>query len=175
MKILRVKHDSPPSSSSVQLDWRAYYYRFVEEHGQPVPWKNRLLFPDGWTYSNVDYTGPEYPPPTDPEDLLALRVYYWGRKIVELEKKLRKARNEMEALRRLQQQRSVPLQCPVVYWDDDGKKRRRLRDEARTRDADLEEMFVTHRSGIIALETEITRCRAELNQLQEKGAEHVKS
>lgn len=62
----------------IVLDHRAYFYKFCEEHGgDPVEHEGRLLFRDGWTYSNIDYAGPEWPPPPDQNEVRRLKFAYW--------------------------------------------------------------------------------------------------
>jgi hypothetical protein len=117
------------SPVQVRLDWRAYWQRFKEVHGNdPVPFKGRLLFPDGWTYSNSSHAGPEWPPPDDPEELRKLLLAYWliRRKVCLNERD--HLFNLIQQLKESQRQRSAPLQQRLVMTleGEDGKQRKKF-------------------------------------------------
>lgn len=73
----------------VKVDWRKVWEAFKAKHGVPVPWKNVLLFPDGWTHGAADYRGPHFPPPTDANELRLMKLAYWSirRKLCEVERR----------------------------------------------------------------------------------------
>lgn len=99
-----------------RYDWKAYYYSFVEAHGEPVNLYSssdegrpiRLVFPDGWTYG-LDYAGPEYPPPTDHEALRKLQTYYWSERLRMVREELRLTKQIQDSVRQTQAARSMPL------------------------------------------------------------------
>ena len=94
-----------------KLDWRAYFRAFCEAHGgDPVAHGGRLLFQDGWQYSSTDHAGPEWPPPEDPNKLLALRRFYWQRRRQIVEAEWRKLWEAVRGLEELQGHKSAPLQ-----------------------------------------------------------------
>lgn len=105
----------------VELDWVAYYERFKEIHGDPVKWRGRLLFRDGWTYSSTDYAGPEWPPPTDAIELMRMRRAYWvlRKRVILVE--LEQAKAMAEGLRLLQLAKSAPLQQRIQTVDENGQ------------------------------------------------------
>ena len=80
-------YDVKESNPQLEIDWRAYFYRFVQEHGEPVEVSpiesdrfriySRLLFRDGWMYGAMDYQGPEFSPPGNPDQLRKLKLEYW--------------------------------------------------------------------------------------------------
>ncbi len=141
----------------VDLDWTAYYRRFREEHGEPVLFRGRATFPDGWQYSATDARGPEYEPPKDPTALRALLVGYWSvrRSIV------KKARDELrdlaDSLEASQRRLSVPLQQRVTVLDDETGR-------MVTRRFDVSPGEI--RSGRLAdLEHDLAECDRRLEQL----------
>jgi hypothetical protein len=103
----------------MKVNWREYYREFNRVHGgNPVLYRvnpeirnsGYLLFQDGYSYARGDTSGPEYPPPDDPEKHLALVKYYWHtrRRIMEVE--YNKLKDTIESLLRAQQSRSANLQ-----------------------------------------------------------------
>lgn len=171
-----------PRGVDVKLDWRAYYQRFCEEHGDPVEWKGRLLFADGWGYSNMDYAGPEYPPPEipdrpgeiDQEKLKGLQVTYWKVRYKLISRRLAVVRGRLQALTNLSSQKSLPLQGVIPYYDEEtGRKRPRLPSEPRSRELDLEKALGEHRQGIVNLESELARCVEELKSLISEERNYV--
>lgn len=111
--------DGPQESEiGVQLDWIAYYETFKQVHGDPVQWKGRLLFRDGWGYSLNDYKGPEYNPPTNEERLKELMLIYWRIYSVLVTRELQRLEATIEGLRYFQTQKSAPLQWRDTHdWD----------------------------------------------------------
>lgn len=163
-----------PRGVDVKLDWRAYYQRFCEEHGDPVEWKGRLLFEDGWGYSNVDYAGPEYSPPEDLETLKGLRVTYWKVRAKLISRRLVIVKGRLQALENLSSQKSLPLQGVIPYYDEEtGRKRPRLPSEPRSGELDLEKVLGEHRQGIANLESELARCVEEFKNLVSEERDHV--
>lgn len=100
----------------VQLDWRAYFYRFMEVHGEPVVYQeDKLLFSDGWQYTIRDYQGPEYPPPSDSKKLCSLKREYWELLQAKLKREYQKLKRQVKTLQEWQSQRDLPLQRRIVY------------------------------------------------------------
>lgn len=140
---------------NVELDWGAYYKAFCQKHGEPVPFKGRLLFPDGWQYSSTDHRGPEWQPPQDFE-LRNLRLSYW----VIRRREVKGIRDDCLAtimhLRELMSVRDVPLQQTVIIEGEDGER------QARTVDFSLD-----------ALESRLAWCEADLQDC-ERTIEEIK-
>ena len=123
----------------VAVDWRAVWERFKEAHGDPVPYKGRLLFPDGWTHAAADLRGPEFPPPwckscefgddgkvsqpcpTCEAEIDKLKLHYWliRRKAVEAE--VAHFIRIIAHARELKQSRSVPVEPYVATFDGESK------------------------------------------------------
>lgn len=103
----------------VRLDWRAYFVRFCEAHGNnPVEHGGRLLFADGWRYSSTDHAGPEWGPPSS-EELKKLQRAYWEARLVLVERERGRLQATIIELEGLQSQRRVPLQQRTFAWSDD--------------------------------------------------------
>ncbi len=96
--------------TKLHLDWREYFKKFVEAHGEPVDWQDRLLFRDGWQYSNTRYQGPEQPPPEDPANLRGLKITYWRRLHKRLSREANDLSQQIVMLTQWQNERSMPLQ-----------------------------------------------------------------
>lgn len=105
----------------IHLNWDAYFAKFIEVHGEPVRFRGRLLFPDGWFYSLRDKAGPEWPPPSDPKELNQLLVSYWLIRLQWVQVEYRSLQQTILNLREAQRLRSAPLQQTVVLYDDDGR------------------------------------------------------
>lgn len=108
-------------SPRIRLSWRAYYERFKEVHGQPVLYREKLLFPDGWTYSTDSYAGPEYPPPKDHERLVKLGEVYWRTKLKVLKALRLETRQRLDGLRSVQSTKAIPLRHLQPKYDEEGK------------------------------------------------------
>lgn len=107
----------------VTLDWREYFRVFSEAHGgNPVIWKGRQLWQDGWQYSATDYAGPEWPAPTDKAELKLLQRAYWSERKKIVEEQLKEVRQELDRLKQAQCGRSVPLQQIVISTDAEGNR-----------------------------------------------------
>ena len=113
----------------VKLDWVQYFKRFCEEHGgNPINYKGRLLFQDGWTYSATSHAGPEWAPPEDPKELVALVTVYWQEQLRALEVERRQLKAYVHGLTQLSQAKSVPLQATAIERGEDGKPLRKAVD-----------------------------------------------
>lgn len=117
----RKKHSEFFPSVRIKLDWKAYFERFCEEHGEPVEHDGRLLFPDGWTYSATDYQGPERPPPDDPAEVSRLLRSYWSVRRDEVKKQLLALDVQLTDLDDLQRHKSLPLQRKTEEMDYGGE------------------------------------------------------
>lgn len=109
-------------TTTIELDWEAYFHQFCEAHGKyPVMYNGALLFPDGYRYSSSDYQGPEFPPPSDPVEHKRLMIAYWLRRLSIVQAERKKMEHYLTDLTNLQRGHSVPLVHRVTFKDDDGK------------------------------------------------------
>lgn len=117
-----------PTAKPVRLtlDWRAYFLEFCHAHGDwYVVHRGVLLFPDGWTYSQTDYQGPEWPPPEDPKKLKALLRFYWLRRRAIIRHEFSVMENRVKGYKELQEWKSLPLQQTLTFRDESGKLNRK--------------------------------------------------
>ena len=140
--------------SRITLDWFAYYERFKAEHGNPVEYKGKLLFSDGWTYSLTDYGAPEWPPPKNLMELQNLQREYWKIRLEVVQKELLVLTKTLEDLRILQELKNVPLQGRVATWDDSKRIRGELGDLEL---GDFEKRVKWLRDDVIECEEHLTR------------------
>jgi len=109
-------------SNRIVLDWKAYFSKFVDWHGEPVLYEpddgsdqeGFLLFADGWRYA-VDYQGPEFEPPEDPRMLSALQETYWLVRKRGLQRELTAIQRQIKWLEHRQELTEIPLQQKVCY------------------------------------------------------------
>lgn len=95
----------------LQLDWKSYYDRFDSAHGgYPIPFRGRLLWRDGWTYSSTDHAGPEWKPPEDTKELKVFKSHYWNSRRVLIADSVRRTEDDLRNLRETQRAKCVPLQ-----------------------------------------------------------------
>jgi hypothetical protein len=96
----------------IRINWRDYYHEFCRLHGEPVivdfPDGPRQLFADGWTYA-MRYRGPEWPPPSDSDELTRLQVTFLTVKIAVLEDEGGRLSDLISRLARLQEGCSIKL------------------------------------------------------------------
>lgn len=132
----------------VKLNWKAYFNGFCEQHGKPVDCRGRLLFADGWMYSRTDPKGPEWSPPTDPEELARLKRDYWSIRLKRAELEYADARRIYENLEEMTRDRSATLKTSTRYYDEESHTYRRgvsdisldsLRDELEIMREEVEE------------------------------------
>lgn len=145
------------TTPKIRLDWKAYFEAFCAAHGQwPVVHRGVLLFPDGWTYSQNDHMGPEWPPPDDPNELRALQRAYWLRRRAIVRQDHLVLRERLAAIKDIQANKSVPLQQRTAFVGDDGRKAKRT--EAINMDGlELKLQWLAE---------DMARCEAELKQLE---------
>jgi hypothetical protein len=91
--------DRATKPSERDLQWRPYFLKFCEQHGDPVTVGPRLLYPDGFQYSSDSYSGPEWQPPDDPEELQRLVLMYWQVRRGGLQERLTQLRRIIEGKR----------------------------------------------------------------------------
>lgn len=116
-----------PGAIHSTLDWKAYFHKFVEAHGEPIRFDGRLLFRDGWGYA-MNHAGPEFPPPDDPKRLKRLRRQYWDKQLAKLTSERDALNDRIKMLidwgdRKslpLQERRSYPIKegSPIRKWDE---------------------------------------------------------
>lgn len=143
----------------LRLDWRAYFQGFCEQHGKPVNWKGRLLFPDGWTYSRTEYKGPEWPPPKDKVELAEMREEYWQLRLQKAEDDLKEVKRLYENLKEQQESRSAPLKYGTRYYDEENQGYRR-----GTADVSLPAV----QDEVTILEEELKECQRQLTTASER-------
>lgn len=115
------------------LDWRAYFIEFCKVHGEPVEYKTGLLFRDGWKYA-MEYAGPEYPPPSDHEELDTLVVAYWTIRHKQCKIAFDRVYVERQRIEGLKGNHSLPLRQVTIIGK--GQERRRLSSELDTKPLD---------------------------------------
>lgn len=118
--------DDAPQPLNVELDWRAYFQDFCAFHGgDPVPWRGKLLFRDGWSYAANDHKGPEWPPPSDPAELRAAQRFWWEYRLRLIRHELRELRLTHRNVKEQQAGRTVPLRqvARIVTRDEGGQRR----------------------------------------------------
>lgn len=151
-----------PSRATPNLDWRAYYLKFQERHGDPVTLGGRLVFPDGWSYSSTDHAGPEWPPPEDAKELNSLLQDYWTRRLVLVKAEYLQLSYDLRLLKQIAETRDAPLQHVVSIADDNGA----VRTQTMDLDFGLLETHVRH------LGMDLERCQDELANLRQ-GETHA--
>lgn len=109
-------------------DWRAYYRRFCEAHGQPLMHGGLQLFPDGWRYAAASYEGPEYPPPDDDQERHGLVRAYHQARLRMVEQERQKLEKDLAYLERMRDSCALPIPVTVTSRGDDGKARRETRE-----------------------------------------------
>ena len=97
-----------------ELDWDAYFESFMQKHGKAVPYGQRWLFKDGWSYSMLDTSGPEYPPPKNEFQLRELKRVWRETYIQMLEFQLTELQAIVFDLEELQSIRNMPLQVATL-------------------------------------------------------------
>lgn len=109
--------------TNIELDWVGYFKEFTIAHGgSPVPYKGRLLFQDGWTYSSTDHQGPEWPPPNNEVELRELQRAYWDYRRQVTEQELHDRKCLQTYLDGLQNHKSMPLVQKVRVFDDETQR-----------------------------------------------------
>jgi hypothetical protein len=105
----------------VRLDWKGYFLNFCKAHGEPIVYNNVLLFRDGWTYA-MDYKGPEYPPPSDHQELDRLVTSYWLSRLRVTKGFLAQAISERDKYVLLSKSHSLPLQQTMVITEGEHRR-----------------------------------------------------
>ncbi len=139
----------------LQLDWRAYFLGFCEAHGDPLPFEGRLLFPDGWTYSDRRYEGPEWPPPEDPVELKRITLWYWKLRKMTVSGELAKVREMVNWVKQNQQGRGARLQYRAWIEGEQG--------QGRFEAKDLDPLALELRQRF--LEDDLAECESKMKEL----------
>lgn len=108
------------SPIQLELDWEAYFENFRALHGWPVPYGNRWLFPDGWTYSMSSLEGPEWPPPEDPQTRTKLKKEWTTIRKRIIQSQHRELSLIVTGLRELIEAKNATLQQKVVEIAQDA-------------------------------------------------------
>lgn len=106
-----------------KIDWKGYFLRFCQAHGEPELLGGNLIFRDGWSYSGTDYKGPENPPSPDPIELDETVVRYWKGRRARCDQMLSKAIAVRERIETEQRKRSLPLQQTVFVQEEGTTKK----------------------------------------------------
>lgn len=155
---MRIRPAKPDSDRfRVRLDWRAYFNRFCQAQGEPVEHKGRWLFKNGWTYALTDYSGPEWEPPADTEELRKLKMAYWAKRRSMIKHELITLKFRHDGLRARQADLCCPLQEVVAVNDVDGKPA-----GVETRDLQLDRIKLR----IEWLEGDLEQCDGMLRELR---------
>ena len=141
----------------IKLDWPAYWREFKRVHGDPVVHGGRCIFADGWAYSMTSYAGPEWMPPEDPRELLAIKRAYWTVRLRVVQEEHARLEADLRALEDMQRCRSVPLQVTAREADEDGGK-----SWAVTKDLDVKR---TREGRLAWLSEDVKECRKKLAEL----------
>lgn len=149
----RAKKPAGPKRTS--LDWKAYFLEFCKVHGEPVEYQTGLLFRDGWRYA-MEYSGPEYPPPKDHEQLDRLALVYWQTRHRLLSAALTKVLIEKERVDRIRADHSLPLRQVVITGA--GEQRRKSTGEYDPRPLE---------DRLRWLRTDVAECEAMVAQIQQ--------
>lgn len=144
----------------IRIDWKAYFKAFCEAHGDPILYKGRLLFPDGYQYSATDYAGPEYPPEESLER--AYRIVYYRERRKLLRERESALIRRLEALERLQSALSVPLQ---YSWTDRDETTGKIMRGTQSLDFDIQ-----LREPIEDVRADMKRCEEMLRELKDDGS-----
>lgn len=143
------------------IDWKEYFLEFCKVHGEPVEYRNGLLFRDGWRYA-MEYSGPEYPPPADHEQLDRLVVTYWTSRLRMCKRSFDRMYVERQRIGLLQSQHSLPLRQVTIVGK--GQERKRLVSEFDTRQLD---------DRLKWLRADIDECEKRLGEIEAYYKERV--
>jgi len=158
--------DTGPPPLNIRIDWKAYFVRFCQEHGDPVQYSlDKLLFPDGWMYGGVDYSGPEWKPPNKGQEMFLKRTY-WEIRLKLVKNNLFPLEVRLHRLEETQAIRSVPLQQQILISQYSEEKGRPTLSVERS---DLD--FEAYRERIDWLRKDMAICQQELAALTERGSE----
>lgn len=148
------------SKGKIRLDWRAYFYQFLETHGEHVEDEGLLLFSDGWRYSSTEYYGPEYPPPENRKTLRRLQQVYWTKLRDKYRKEHRELELRLESLLSAEAAMSLPLQQRTLIPETNGQGLTVYRKSEAT---DLDLSILEHQFDNLALL--ISECNEQLKEL----------
>lgn len=157
-----------------RIDWAQYFRDFCGVHGRPLahPDGERVLFPDGWTYSIRSHRGPEWPPPDDPKQRWTLVLTYWRLFRLGVRRELAAAREELAEVVRAARCRSAPLTVVAIVRDPDTGERTRVSTpldpaDFRARVADLEAQLAAAEKEVLSAELELRLLRMPTPEPQE--------
>ncbi len=138
------------------LDWHEYYLSFLQEHGDPVEYRGRLLFEDGWMYSALHEAGPEWSPPEDKRELRGLKIAYQQVRRNAIRTMAHTLRTRLQAIEGLQSGKSLPL--PLKY---DDSEQRGMAGVVEWKDLDI----TAHYERLTALDQNVKDCDLRLEEL----------
>lgn len=143
----------------IRLCWKSYFKAFCQEHGEPIRWGKRLLFPDGWSYHALDHKGPEWAPPADAKLLALFLRKYWELRLALIQSQRKVIESDLRAIDEMQAARPIRLQERKAYMDEQGDK---VVTRYESQPVDL--TLMTER--LVWLAQEADKCVAKLRELQ---------
>jgi hypothetical protein len=153
--------------AAVKIDWKGYFHEFRLEHGEPVEHNGRLLFGDGWTYSNTDYAGPEWPPPEERAELLRMQQTYWTLRRGLLVQECTWLEQQIESLATIRSVKStavtVTRSSVEEQVDELGQRKRRL---VRIQ-VPVEQFLADAQARLAQVRADQALCQAKLDKLRE--------
>lgn len=150
----------------IRINWKAYFDSFTAIHGgNPVNYKERLLFPDAWQYHRTNYSGPEFPAPSDPSELCRLQLAYWNICKQQITATLRKGETQLSHLKWVTETHSAPITILKREVDEETGKLRRVEDSL-----DLEQL----EQELKFLDTELEECYSKINELQSQQMQSMR-
>lgn len=157
--------EAPVSPLFIDLNWDAYFDEFKKQHGEPVRWRNRLLFADGWTYNLRSKVGPEWPPPTEPGALHEYRTCYWLTRLSLVQTEFNVLADLIQGIKQLQRQYSLPLQHTVIVRSGSSDPNDSMLQSSQrlVRDLDIQEL---EQGRLAWLQEDIAYCQEQLGQLE---------
>jgi hypothetical protein len=106
---------------TIKINWAATWARYKQEHGpNPIVYRGRLLFEDGYRHAINDPKGPEWPP-KDENEKRELQIIYWSHYQSIITATLQQLQSRLEVLKSFNSIRSSPIQHTVSSLDNKGQ------------------------------------------------------